>query len=209
MEIENFKEIIKGKILKLENSNKSKDLVNSLYISLFVLSVAELEYRIKQCLAWREGPQKRDDLLKEMENYTLGRMIKELSEKRKELKEKLIKINYFGHIKIKEIITNDEFFHCFRYFLERINTTRNNLYHNLFKKDENKNLHEMVQSEKINLEKVLTQIKDFLYMKPFRYFEGDFNEMLNKLSDEDFHTFKIDFAIKIFKNWLIALIQNK
>lgn len=179
LQIEKFKQNIKREIKRNKaNINKS----DAFYISLFLFFVAELEYRIKECLKIYKSYDHYDDL-------PLGKAIGKLEEEleailKLKIKEQDYKLNFL-------ILKS-----C--YFIERcrhINKLRNDLYHNLFK-EKSKSLKEILDEIKKRTE------TEIYWRKRFYPFLKDFYT-INNLIDNDNKFWKLDIIIEFSRKYCI------
>jgi hypothetical protein len=113
IEFDRFKDRLKEKI--------RRSPTDELYIALFVLLIAELEFRLKAFLAHNYKNHQR------YSNYTLGGSIIEFKKA----------IESFDKNKLKDYrakqLFKSRYYNSFLSRCKKINTLRNNLYHNLFK----------------------------------------------------------------------------
>jgi hypothetical protein len=159
IEFDRFKDRLKEKICR--------NPVDELYISLFVLSVAEIEFRLKTFLIHNYKNKQHYD------NATLGVVINEFT--------KVIKS--FDKNKLKDYrakqLFESQYYNSFLVCCRAVNTLRNDLYHNLFKEKQGggKSLRNIIKKIKQRTENFKTSYiydpdfynDDLLYKFQHRY----------------------------------------
>ncbi len=177
-EIQRFKNKIKKRI---------QDASDELYIALFVLSVAELEYRLKECLNIYNDYQNKGYY----DNLTLGKAIQEF---KCIIYELLIRNVSKGDYRVNFLLSNK----CYENFIERcrdINDLRNNLYHNLFKpKVKGEGLGKIIKEIKKRTD-ITNNWKQYYSHHPFDFYNSD------TLIDKDNKSWSFDLIIEFSRKY--------
>jgi len=205
------RQIVDNFIKKIREQTE-KNKIPPLYIALFVILVAKLEFLLKDLLAWLDLYYCQKCDYQEYEDKTLGEVIK-LYQKpafQTQIKNLKDKVQPGLYAKLFEMFLNKSN-NSKSLFVEdclKINNLRNNLYHSNLLAGENNHKNNK------NLQQIIKEIKQ--YVSPFKesYFKKELEKKLitsNDINDisNDIQSGLLDYLIQIIKEIETIILRER